>query len=98
MKHAIHRVTAFRQVGEFTLHLAFADGTEQVIDFRPILTGEIYGALSDPALFGQVSIDPEVHTLVWPNGADFDPAELHDWPRVSAAFAVLAQSWSDDGR
>jgi hypothetical protein len=30
-------------------------------------------------LFNQVRIDPEVHTLVWPNGADFDPAMLHDW-------------------
>jgi hypothetical protein len=24
-----------------------------------------------------VKIDPEVHTLVWPNGADFDPATFH---------------------
>jgi hypothetical protein len=28
-----------------------------------------------------VEIDPEVHTLVWPHGADFDPANLHDWPQ-----------------
>jgi len=34
------------------------------------------------ALFNQVRIDPEVHTLVWPYGSDFEPATLHDWPEV----------------
>jgi hypothetical protein len=28
-----------------------------------------------------VQIDPEAHSLAWPNGADFDPATLHDWPK-----------------
>lgn len=36
--------------------------------------------LRDIQLFNSVAIDPEVHTLVWPNGADFDPATLDDWP------------------
>ncbi|MBI1794647.1 MAG: DUF2442 domain-containing protein [Chloroflexi bacterium] len=30
-------------------------------------------ALLNEKLFNQVEIDAEVHTLVWPNGADFDP-------------------------
>lgn len=94
MAHEIHRVSSFRPVGDFTLQVQFADGSEQVIDFAPVLAGEIYGPLTDPELFRQVRIDPESHTLVWPNGADFDPAQLHDWPRVRHSFAKLAQSWS----
>jgi hypothetical protein len=31
-------------------------------------------------------IDPEVYTLVWPNGADFDPSVLHDWPKHEQAM------------
>lgn len=94
MAHEIHRVTDFQHLGGFTLRVTFADGTNQAIDFAPVLAGEVYGPLADPQIFRQVRIDPESHTLVWPNGADFDPAQLHDWPQVRDAFARLAQSWS----
>jgi hypothetical protein len=31
--------------------------------------------------------------LVWPNGADFDPATLHDWPQYAEALIARAQEW-----
>jgi len=49
--------------------------------------------LRDLNLFNQVKIDTEVHTLVWPNGADFDPATLHDWPELIDNLAVRARQW-----
>lgn len=97
MIHPIHKVVAFEQVADYSLRVGFEDGTEQTIDFFPVLAGELYGPLRDPEVFNQVSIDPEVHTLVWPNGADFDPATLHDWPQHSEAFASLARSWDRAG-
>jgi hypothetical protein len=95
MAHPIHRITAFRAVGPFTLTVSFEDGTEQRIDFRPVLRGALFGPLQDPAVFNQVSLDPEAGTLVWPNGADFDPATLHDWPQVSEELAGRARTWPD---
>lgn len=95
MDHGIYRVTAHQRVGPFTLRVRFDDSTEQTIDFRPVLRGEIYGALRDASVFAQVRIDPEVHTLVWPNGADFDPAVLHDWPATGPELARLALSWPE---
>jgi hypothetical protein len=94
MEHEIHRVTAFQKIAPFTLTIEFEDGTSQTIDFRPVLEGELYGPLQDPALFSQVQIDPEIHTLVWPNGADFDPAILHNWPKSEPAFRALAARWT----
>lgn len=93
MLHPIYRVQAFEVVAPFTLHLRFDDGLERRIDFRPMLAGELFGPLRDLALFNQVRLDTEVHTIVWPNGADFDPATLHDWPLHEAAFRELAQRW-----
>ncbi len=94
MKHPIYRVSFLEIVATYTLRIGFDDGTEQTIDFRPILAGELYGPLRDEQWFGKVRIDPEVHTLVWPNGADFDPATLHDWPAHEQAFREAAQRWA----
>jgi Protein of unknown function (DUF2442) len=80
MPHEIHRVTSFQQIAPFTLTIEFEDGTSQTINFRSVLEGELFRPLQDPTLFSQVRIDPEIHTLVWPNGADFDPAILQTGP------------------
>ncbi|OGQ83262.1 MAG: hypothetical protein A3F90_10940 [Deltaproteobacteria bacterium RIFCSPLOWO2_12_FULL_60_19] len=94
MSHKICRVVSFEKVAPFTLRVRFDDDTVQVIDFRTVLAGELYGPLQDASLFDQVRIDPEVHTLVWPNGADFDPAILHDWPESGEALKGLAKNWT----
>jgi hypothetical protein len=88
-------VQSFERVGPLALRVAFADGSDQTIDFAPVLLGELYGPLRDPDVFGRVRLDPEVHTLVWPNGADFDPATLHDWPTVVDELANRARSWAE---
>jgi hypothetical protein len=91
--HAIHRVTDFAIVAPYTVRVAFEDDTSQVIDLGPLLRGELYGPLHDPAVFERVVLDPDAGTLVWPNGADFDPATLHDWPTLGAAMRELARAW-----
>ena len=94
MDHPIYRVLSFEIVGSYTLRIVFDDGAQQIVDFEPVLAGEIYSPLRNPALFNQVKIDPEAHTLVWPNGADFDPATLHDWPQYIDALTARARRWS----
>ncbi|MEK7786976.1 MAG: DUF2442 domain-containing protein [Chloroflexota bacterium] len=94
MTHPIYRVVSFENVATHILKVRFDDETEQTINFQPVLAGELYGPLRDLSLFNQVQIDPEVHTLVWPNGADFDPATLHDWPQHADALAARARQWA----
>lgn len=94
MTHPIYRVESFEIVGPYKLRVRFDDNAEQTIDFQPILAGEFYGPLRDLEVFNRVKIDPEVHTLVWPNGADFDPATLHDWSEHITAMRTRAKSWS----
>lgn len=93
MVHPIYRVRSFQIVAPYTLRVQFDDNTEQVVNFEPILGGKLYRPLKDLALFNQVRIDAEVHTLVWPNGADFDPATLHDWAKHVAELTARARQW-----
>jgi hypothetical protein len=93
VQHPIHRVRAFEHVGPYTLLIEFDDRSVQVIDFGSVLAGELYGPLKDLGVFSQVGLDPDAHTLVWPNGADFDPAALHDWPEVCGELASRAAAW-----
>jgi uncharacterized protein DUF2442 len=93
MSHPIYRVTGLQNVAPYILRILFNDKSEQTINFEPILAGEIYRPLRDLDFFNQVKIDPEVHTLVWPNGADFDPETLHDWPQCVQLRITRARQW-----
>jgi hypothetical protein len=89
-----YRVRSFIVEAPYTLRVRFDDDTDQVINFEPVLAGELFGPLRELADFNRVRIDPEVHTLVWPNGADFDPATLHDWPVYADAMTTRARTWN----
>lgn len=44
----------------------------------------MFEPLPDPERFREVQIHPELHTLVWPNGADFAPEFLFESLRRAA--------------
>ena len=39
----------------------------------------VFEPLRDPAFFAQVTLDEELGTIGWPNGADVAPETLHLW-------------------
>ena len=94
MIHSIHRVKHFDIVGPYTLAIWFDDGSEQQIDFRPVLEGELFEPLQDLEIFNAVELDPTFGTLQWPNGADFDPETLHNWPTYRDEFVATARQWA----
>ena len=83
MGHPVYKVKAFEVEGPYRLRIEFGDGLVRTIDFRPVLEGELYGPLRDLDRFNAVSLDREIHTLVWPNGADFAPEFL--WSEIANA-------------
>lgn len=93
MSHPLYDVIAFEIVAPYTLRVSFDDKTEQVINFEPVLHGEMYSPLRDRKFFNQVHLDDEVKTLVWPNGADFDPWMLHEWPKFVDQLTIQAKEW-----
>ena len=71
------RVASVEVLGGYELRLTFTDGTGRVIDVGPYLQGPVFDALkADRSLFAAVRVDPELGTIVWPNGADICPDVL----------------------
>ena len=68
-KHEIYYVDSFVIIGPHTLKITFDDASTQIIDFEPLLHGELFGPLRDLVMFNQVRLDPEIRNLVWPNDA-----------------------------
>jgi hypothetical protein len=84
MKPVVH-VTAVEPLDAYRLRLTFEDGTVGEIDLADQLWGPAFEPLKDRDLFGQVSVDQECGTIVWPNGADFAPEWLYDAVRAQHA-------------
>jgi hypothetical protein len=71
-------VVEVRHIRPYILWLRFSDGAEGEVDLAPELEGEVFEPLRDAAVFAQVRVDPEVRTIVWPNGADLAPEFLKE--------------------
>jgi hypothetical protein len=78
-----YHVIEARYVSAYTVWLRFRDGTAGEIDLGPELHGDALASLRDVALFRQFRVDPQFHTLVWPNDEDIAPEFLHDNVRVT---------------
>jgi hypothetical protein len=76
-----HDVTNVEIVDEYTLRLTFDDGTQQVIDFEPLLWGPVFEPLRNLEQFNQVELNHDTGTIEWSTGADFSPAILYEWPK-----------------
>jgi len=76
-------VVAVRHVRDYVVWLEFEDGTEGEVDLRNSLRGPVFEPLRDVDYFKQVRVDPELGTIVWPNGADIAPETLYARLRVA---------------
>ena len=75
--HSLPRVTTVEAKEGWRLRLTFTDGLVREVDLSDDLWGPMAEPLQDPAYFRQVRVDPELGTVVWPNGYDLDPDVLH---------------------
>ena len=72
-------VKSVRYVKGYELELTFTDGVVGRIDLTSSVVGQggVFTPLEDPGYFAQVSVNPEIGTIVWPNDVDFDPEVLY---------------------
>lgn len=83
------RVKALSVLSGYRLAITFQDGTHGGVDLRELESAHncgIYDALKDPTYFAQANL--ELGTVTWPNGADLDPAWMHERLRQSETWSV----------
>ncbi len=71
-------VTGAEVIGDHRLRLTFGDGLVGDVDFTHHDWSGVFEPLADPACFALVYVDPEIRTLVWPNGLDMAPEPLYE--------------------
>ena len=71
---------AARVCGPFSVFVVFDDGVSKQVNLRRYLKGPIFKPVRDPKGFAKLRVDHEIHTIVWPNGADFAPDTLYLLP------------------
>ena len=80
----IPRVIDAKHIKDYTLYLHFSDGSEGEVNLEHELEGEIFKPSRDIPYFKDFNVDQELHTVVWPNGADFAPEFLYEKLQVLA--------------
>lgn len=77
---ASYDIRDVQYLGGYRLRVTFADGIVSDVDLSEKLSGDIgpmFEPLRDEAFFALVVVDPDLGTVVWPNGADLAPDALH---------------------
>jgi hypothetical protein len=62
---------------DYELEIVFSDKRRGVADLAETLTGPVFEPLKNKGLFSKAAVDPELETVVWPNGADLAPEYLY---------------------
>jgi len=78
-------ITAAEVVGNHRRRLTFEEGTIGDVAFADRESRGVFEPLADPAFFARVRVDPELGTVVWPNGTDMAPEPLYAQARRESA-------------
>ena len=88
----IPKLIEVKALDGYRLWLRFQDGVSGTVDLSAELWGPMFEPLKDRALFAEVTVHPELHTVTWPNGADLSPEFLYQEAAQPGAAADQPQA------
>ncbi len=66
-------VTDAKHLDGYKVEVAFNNGQKGIADLSDALNGPLFEQLKNKVMFSSFTVDKELETLVWPNGADLAP-------------------------
>jgi hypothetical protein len=74
-------ITNVQVLDGYRVELTFSDGVRGVVDLANRIVGRsgIFAPLEDLEFFKQATVDNDLGTIVWPNGADICPDLFYAW-------------------
>jgi hypothetical protein len=74
----VHYVTEASYAGGYRLKIRFEDDEVRIVDLAAHLDGPVFEPLKAPSFFERFTVNRDIDTVVWPNGADFSPDFLFE--------------------
>lgn len=72
-------VVSVKVLAGYQLYLQFEDGVDGVIDISQLVPFEgVFKPLQDKKYFAKVSVNTDIGTICWDNGADLSPSCLYE--------------------
>jgi len=66
-----------KYIESYKILVCFSDGVSGIADLSDLLWGPIFEPLNDPKIFQSFTLNLELNTISWPNGADVAPESLY---------------------
>ncbi len=70
-------VTNARYLEGYKLEVSFNNGRKGIADLTEALKGPVFEPLKNKSVFSAFTVDKELETIVWPNGADLAPEYIY---------------------
>ena len=66
-----------RYLDGYKVEVSFNNGRKGIADLTDALHGSMFEPLKEKSVFSALTVDDELETIVWPNGADLAPEYIY---------------------
>ncbi len=72
-------VVTVKVLGDYRLYLQFSDGKAGELDIAKLVPFVgVFASLKDKIFFNALTVNPDIGTICWANGADLAPSYLYE--------------------
>lgn len=75
--YPLFHITQARYLDDYKVEVSFNNGRTGIADLKEALKGPMFEPLKEKSVFSTLTVDKELETIVWSNGADLAPEYIY---------------------